>query len=673
MDPLDRVRAAEEMLAMIGSDSDNDEDLHAPPFRMDVIPGPDHNDDDDNDLPVAVPVPREQWTREQWRQERRRARARFDRNIGRRRRHLRVMQFRANMMANMFPRGDNNNNENDNNNGELEVHEQRILDQLEQNHQQQLLMQLPLAEAAPGAHAQQQPPQVPAPGAHAQQQPPQVPAPPTFPPVSPFLMDLIREGLPCSSVLSGVNVRGCAMIVQRCQTHPSEVHYQCPRTLRTPLHEAAWRCCCSHVIQALMNVDSVHALHLDSQQNTPLHLFFIGISNRRVDAPAMEEIVEQLLHPLPNMVGTIRNREGSLPLHCACAAPETMVPHGSIQRLIDPSTASRTNHKEQTPLHLHCNRRNASVEIAQLLVDAAPSALRIRDRAPGTGYTPLHYAAANSNRPLIELLATFDDVAVRTRTLISDKTPLHILCETNPIGPSDLACVQALLQVAPETALRRDHPTLYTPLHIVCRSTRGVSLEVVQALVQAGPHALALVDHNHYLPLHYACETGADPRVVECLLQAHPAATTVRTRKNDTALSLACAANHSVETVQLLLAANPTAALQANDYGFLPLHCVCRAYQASTAIVTTLVEACPVAVTKTTNAGETAMHLAGSNSGASIAILDVLTLALEQQQQSTSPAVLQERERILTSTVGNTPCKSFCVVCDCAVVRMQGL
>ena len=41
-----------------------------------------------------------------------------------------------------------------------------------------------------------------------------------------FLFDLIREDLPCSSVLSGANVRGCRTIVERFQAFPEELAWQ---------------------------------------------------------------------------------------------------------------------------------------------------------------------------------------------------------------------------------------------------------------------------------------------------------------------------------------------------------------------------------------------------------------------------------------------------------------
>ena len=134
----------------------------------------------------------------------------------------------------------------------------------------------------------------------------------------------------------------------------------------------------------------------------------------------------------------------------------------------------------------------------------------------------------------------------------------------------------------------------------------------------------------------------------------------MRTRKHDTALSLACTANKSFESVRILLEANPAATLQPNDYGFLPIHCSCRAYQAQGLIVRELLRVCPQAAFKTTNGGESAMHLASSNSSASVGILDMLTKTFQSLREENGTEERHEsvtRDKILTSAVGNTPRK----------------
>lgn len=483
---------------------------------------------------------------------------------------------------------------------------------------------------------------------------------------SPFLLDLIREDLPCSSVLSGANIRGCTCIVQRIIDNPDEVGYRCPRTGRTPLHEAAFRCSCRHVIHAMLEAGRNRALQLDFRMNTPLHLLFMGISTRHIEVEDMDQILDVLLEPIPT-IGTIRNGDGSVPLHCACSAPESMLPPGVIDRLIRVSSASvgRLNSLGQTPLHLHCQRRDASTSVAEKLLDSAPDSLHLRDRTSGRGFSPLHYAALNCNHALMKLLTKRDPLSASVVSMFSSRTPLHILCQQNLTTHEDLESVQCLLEADPGAATRTDQNTLFTPLHLICRGTRGIYFPIVEALVRTAPEALLIQDFNGYLPLHHACENGADATIIKCLLDSGKQAAFMQTRKNDTALSLACTTNKSVESVKLLLEANPAATLQPNDYGFLPIHCSCRAYQAQVSIVRELLRACPQSVLKTTNGGESAIHLASSNSSASVGILDMLTKtfqSLREENDIDEIHPLTMRDKNLTSTVGNTPRKWFVAI-----------
>jgi ankyrin repeat protein len=480
---------------------------------------------------------------------------------------------------------------------------------------------------------------------------------------SSFLMDLVREDLPCSAVLSGSNIRGCSTIVQRISENPEEVGYRCRRTNRTPLHEAALRCSCRHVIHAMMEVGTHRALQLDSRMNTPLHLLFMGISTRHIENEDMRQILDVLLEPYPP-IGTMANGIGNLPIHCALAAPESMLPPGVIDRLIraSPTSVGRLNSWGQTALHLHCQRRNASVQLAEYLLNLAPESIQLRDRSVAHGFTPFHYAASNSSHALMALFARRDPLAAGIVSLNSGKTPLHVLCQQNPTTVEDAESIKRLLVASPNAATLTDQDASSTPLHLVCRGTRAIHFPIVEALVCAAPEALLIQDVNGYLPLHHALENGADSDVVRCLLDVEKRAAFLQTRKHDTALSLACTANKSVEAVKILLEANPAATLQPNDYGFLPIHCSCRAYQAQCMIVRELLRACPQAALKLTNGGESAMHLASNNSSASVAIIDMLSKTYQSLREENGTEEMHAsplRDKVLTSTVGNTPRKLF--------------
>jgi ankyrin repeat protein len=80
-----------------------------------------------------------------------------------------------------------------------------------------------------------------------------------------------------------------------------------------------------------------------------------------------------------------------------------MVDPNSLQQLIttvNPTCTSKLNNRNLSPLHLHCQQRNATAHVASLLLEAYPKALLfVLDS--DEGWAPLHYTAANANLELI--------------------------------------------------------------------------------------------------------------------------------------------------------------------------------------------------------------------------------------------------------------------------------
>jgi ankyrin repeat protein len=430
------------------------------------------------------------------------------------------------------------------------------------------------------------------------------------------------------------------------------------------------------------------------------------------------------------------NRQGDTPLHMACMAPEAIIDPNTIVQLLaaNPVLAGRVNGKLQTPFSLHCRRRNASTDVARLLLDAMESMngndnnvrrrganevfrlalerLNIHDdlanyvAGPNSlpraltqldtddGFAPIHHAAASNNVELLRLILERYPESALVRTS-KQQSALHLVCRQQHLnnhflagsmttprvagGDDLLAAVDLLLAADPDSALQEDTQS-YTPLHLICKqggfgtSRRGAndtnvvasSVLLVKRLLEIQPRAANLADGENYLPLHHACEVGAPVEIIRALLDANPSSARAETRKHDTALSLACTCNKSVDTVKLLIKANPHALKHKNDYGFVPLHCICRAYQPRMAIVEALVEANPSCVHLQTNAGETATHLAGSNSTAFVGILSLLTSA---QKKVTQPPMLKRpppaadadvNQGHLKSRIGNTPLHDAC-------------
>ena len=481
--------------------------------------------------------------------------------------------------------------------------------------------------------------------------------------LSSYLFDLIREECTCMSVLPGWSPRtqGCNRIIDRCTDHAEEAFYVSPFG-RTPLHEACLRGACRHVVTALTQANSFGTVDRDNHGNIPLHLLFVDFSTHTVMNPMeLDAIVGEMLSAGSNaaVMASSTNIEGNTPLHTACGAPETMVDTNSLKRLLaaNSACASKVNNRNQTPLQIHCTRRNASTSVAKILLDANGAALQVLDSE--NGWAPLHHAASNTNLDLIRFLIDYNPQAARVRTTPQNQSPMHLLCRHN-LRLCHLEAIDVLRTSDPDSILQRDLKNGHTPLHLVCRASRSL-LDVVKMLVETNPQAAAIPDNDMYLPIHHACETGCDSDIIEYLLRVYPQGARETTRKQDTALSLACACNKSVDTVSLLIQANQSALEMRNDYGFAPIHHVCRAYQPRMGIVQTLLEASPSSVTLKTHADETPVHLACSNSGAFVGVLQLLTQAHNRAVGSTD--VSEQRSKMvvpdkrMTNRVGNTPCK----------------
>ena len=462
-----------------------------------------------------------------------------------------------------------------------------------------------------------------------------------------YLFDLVREDLPCAGV-RGSNVRCCNLVVTSCEREPRSLLYRFATLNRTPLHEAASRCLCTHVIESFVQANaSVSAV--DTHGNTPLHLLFLGMPSKAVEQETLVRNTRSLLPPPPVFGGEPHaenpdrnhilpsNTAGDTALHLACKVPQSFVPEETVDILIghSPESLVKLNSLRQAPLHLHCERRNASVGLAQKL---APNS-RFHFGNDSHSCNPLHRAASKSNTALICWLVAFDQ-SLATELSANERTALHLFCMQR--GQPDFNAVQSLMSAYPEAASRRD-VDLATPLHLHLANARtpdDVSLELVQILA---PHCSLLPDTNGFLPIHLACKAGASPSVVAELLSVE--SSTLCTNKGDTALSIACTANMSPGTVLKLLAVNPGAAQISNQYGFLPIHAVCRAYHPNVDMITNLVHAFPDSLQSKTNAGETPLHLA--HHGASKTVLRVLNAP------STIPAELVTSSK---TKLGNTPC-----------------
>ena len=114
----------------------------------------------------------------------------------------------------------------------------------------------------------------------------------------------------------------------------------------------------------------------------------------------------------------------------------------------------------------------------------------------------------------------------------------------------------------------------WTALHHAC-NRRCPRHEVVEALIEAYPDALATEEEKGWLPLHYACRFKAPKEVVHLLLHLYPtmgqAAVAKKDRQGRTPLYYAIRYDAPPGVVGLLLAVNPAAVLEADQHDESPL------------------------------------------------------------------------------------------------------
>ena len=144
---------------------------------------------------------------------------------------------------------------------------------------------------------------------------------------------------------------------------------------------------------------------------------------------------------------------------------------------------------------------------------------------------------------------------------------------------------------------------------------------------------LCTPDEQGLLPLHEACRSGVSLDVLQLLVQCWPDALLWRNGGGSTPLHTACCNQPSAAVIDYLIQQQPKAAAMPNDYGWWPLHAAC-AYGASRAVVERLGDAYPQACTTATyRYGDTPLHLACFGSHAQKDVVEYLLSLLQSERQ----------------------------------------
>ena len=132
-------------------------------------------------------------------------------------------------------------------------------------------------------------------------------------------------------------------------------------------------------------------------------------------------------------------------------------------------------------------------------------------------WTKLHEACKHGNVEDIISLAKHSDDCFQTDDHYS--TPLHVMCLVNPDSRALIALVEANPKALTDQDVHGD-----TPVHLLCRH-RNQTKQVVEFVIKAATHALAIPNKHGYLPLHVLCTCDpCNSSVIALLVQTNPSA-----------------------------------------------------------------------------------------------------------------------------------------------------
>jgi ankyrin repeat protein len=216
---------------------------------------------------------------------------------------------------------------------------------------------------------------------------------------------------------------------------------------------------------------------------------------------------------------------------------------------------------------LLCNRNMENLSIIQLLVEAYPSALILKN---DLGVTPLHMACVRDEDLGVDLLVYLANwYNAVTDASDEDETLLHIICASYSNGEVFLECLQRL-KLSSESVLARDSHG-WNPFHILCH--RYAPLPLCRALIDMCPESFLTMTGQGKYPLHLAVEgfikakSNQELRPHTCetliryLLEKFPRAVRIEDDDGMTPLSIACEYNTSLSVIYEMVRVDPVSVL----------------------------------------------------------------------------------------------------------------
>ena len=275
------------------------------------------------------------------------------------------------------------------------------------------------------------------------------------------------------------------------------------------------------------------------------------------------------------------DRCGRTPLSRACESAA----HIDIVRVLiatssESATMGRVNGR--LPLHLVCTTPNTSLDVFNIVYQAHEAAISIPDR---DGWLPLHLCMYHDcTLDIIRRCLQLHPTSASTAD-VDGQLPLHLALRHG----RPLSTIEAIMDAYPEAIAVPDNEG-NCPLHTVCFAAATTTLDVVTYILKADGEVAKRKNRQGRLPLHLACDGGANVLFIRLLLDSYPLSVKEKDMNGRSPLSAACERLLPLDVVTALLDAWPGAARERNANGLLPLHVAC-CHNASVEVVRLLLGA----------------------------------------------------------------------------------
>ena len=307
-----------------------------------------------------------------------------------------------------------------------------------------------------------------------------------------------------------------------------------------------------------------------------------------------------------NLYGTT---ERLLPLHIACClCPPTNVIDALLKA--DFETVSLQDANGRLPLHMACDVERSSIGVVKKLLHAYPKGAHVKEMR--FGFLPLHAACCKGKQRVNENVNKEDRNSDLQHEIVKELvrvhpngikekdnkgwSPLAVACRTGVT----LQVIQTLLNEYPNAAKDVD-PEMRMPIHLAlcARQNQDETIHIAKILLDANPRSLMRQERQFgFLPLHVACTfSGISPNVelIQMLIKEYPKACQVSDARGSLPLHLACRAGAPTSIIQQLIINYSRGARHKDGENRLPLHWACH-LNLSKNIISILLDAYPMGV-----------------------------------------------------------------------------